>query len=235
MNLETCIWNQTTYQVFQEELYQLQDLNYQKFHGKLIQDTSSLIGIRTPILKKIAKKISKNHPEEFLKCIKHTTYEETLIHGLLLGYMKLELKDLVIQLNNFFPYMNNWALNDITCANLKIWKKYLKEGIPYIQSYFNQTNPWIQRFGLTLLINYYINDEYIDFVLDSIKNISGNNYYVGMANAWLISVCYVHYPDKILKFLKKKELDEFTRKHAIQKIIESNRVSMEEKNIVRHI
>ncbi len=235
MDITTCNWNAKTYKIFQKELYQLQDLKYREFHGKLIQNMNSLIGIRTPILKEIAKKIAHNQPEEFLKYVQHDTYEETLIHGLLLGYIKIEFKDLINYLDDFFPYMNNWALNDITCANLKLWKKHLKEGILVILSYLKNENPWVKRFGLVLLLDYYVNDEYIDFILDTVSSISGVEYYVGMANAWLISICYIYYPEKTYSLLKKKILDNFTQNHAIQKIIESTRVSKKEKEIIRKL
>ena len=233
MNLETCIWSEETYHTFQKQLYDLQDLKYKKFHGKLIQDDSILIGVRTPQLKEIAKKISKNHPMEFLKYIKHDTYEETLIHGLLLGYMKIEFHELIRLLDSYFPYMNNWALNDITCANLKIWKKHLKEGLSVIVSYLEHSNLWIRRFGLVLLLDFYVNDDYINYILKRIVTISGDEYYVGLANAWLISVCYVRYPNKTKKLLESKKLDDFTQKHAIQKILGSTRVPKEEKNAIR--
>lgn len=235
MNLESCEWNEKTYGEFINYLHSLQDLEYREFHGRLIQDNSSLIGIRTPILKEISKKVSKNHPKDFLKLVQHNTYEETLIHGLVIGYMKLEFEECTSLLNDFLPFNNNWAINDITCANLKIFKKYLGDGFDIITQYLKNKNPWVVRFGLVLLLDFYINDTYIDNILELSATISGEEYYVGMANAWLLSVCYIHYPEKTKKLLESNQLDLFTKKHTIQKIIESNRVSKEEKDQMRKL
>lgn len=235
MNLETINWNLNTYFDFQKYLFSLQDLKYREFHGKLIQDNISLIGIRTPILKEMAKAISKNKPTQFLKFIKHDTYEETIIHGLVIGYMKIPFNECISLLENFLPFNTNWAINDIACANLKIWKKHLDEGFAVITRYLEDKNPWIVRFGLVLLLDFYINDTYIDHILALSAKISGEEYYVGMANAWLLSICYIHYPKKTKKLLESTSLDTFTRKHAIQKIIESNRVSKEEKEQMRKL
>lgn len=235
MNLETCTWNTETYLKFEEYLYSLQDISYQKFHGRLIKDESSLIGIRTPILKEIAKKISKNSPFQFLKQVKHETYEEKIIQGLLLGYLKIDFKELVSLLDNFIPFIDNWAINDITCANLKIWKNHLSDGYPVILTYLKSSNPWEIRFGLVLLLDYYIQDTYIDSILDHITQITHDNYYVKMANAWLVSVCYIYYPKKIIKLLKQQILDSFTQNQAIQKIIDSKRVIDEEKEFIRSL
>ncbi len=235
MNLETCEWNQKNYSKFVKYLYTLQDLKYKEFHGRLIQDNESLIGIRTPILKEIAKTISKNHPEAFLKIVGHTTYEERVIHGLVIGYMKVSFEECTKSLNAFLTYNTNWAINDITCANLKIWKKHLNEGFVIIQQYLKSENLWIRRFGLVLLLDFYVNDKYIDSILQLIPTIAGDEYYVGMANAWLISVCFVHYPKKTKVLLESNQLDLFTKKHAIQKIVESTRVSKKEKEEMRSL
>lgn len=233
MNLETCIWNKTTYSEFQNYLFSLQDIPYQKFHGRLIQNENMLIGVRTPILKEIAKAISQNNPASFLEVVKHETYEEKMIHGLLLGYLKVDFEKLLKLLDSFIPEIDNWAINDITCANLKIWKKHLSDGYSVILNYLENQNPWMVRFGVVILLDYYINDAYIDSILELVTKIHHQNYYVKMSVAWLISVCYVHYPTKTMQLLKCQVLDSFTQNRAIQKIIESKRVSNEEKEALR--
>ena len=235
MIVESIKWNKETYLDFMNYLYTQQDIKYREFHKKLIRDQIPLIGIRTPLLKKIARKIAKNCPEDFLKVVCHNTYEECVIHGLVLGYMETNFITCVSLLNQFFPFNTNWAINDITCANLKIWQKNLSQGFKIIEGYLQDSNPWIQRFGLVLLLDFYINDNYIDQILELAKKMSGNMYYVGMANAWLLSVCYIKYPEKTEKLLDNSILDSFTLRHTIQKILESNRVSEDKKEIVRKL
>ncbi len=235
MNLVTIEWNRETYSKLIEYLYTLQDLKYKSFYSRLIQDADSLIGIRTPILKEIAKKISKHNPYEFLNVIRHDTYEERILHGLVIGYMNVSFEECISLLEDFLPFNTNWAINDITCANLKIWKKHLDAGFEIIQQYLKHENLWIRRFGLVLLLDFYVNDNYIGSILKTIPQIAGDEYYVGMAASWLLSICYIHYPKRTKKLLESNKLDLFTRKHAIQKIIESNRVSMEEKENMRKL
>lgn len=235
MKLDSCIWSAETYTSFITYLYSLQDLKYLEFHGRLLQDSSTLIGIRTPILKELAKKIAKNHPFEFLKYVKHETYEECVLHGLILGYMKIDFNTCILLLEDFLPFNTNWAINDITCANLKIWKKHLQEGLLVIKKYLQNDCSWVQRFGLVLLLDFYIQDDFIDAVLEISSQVSGESYYVGMANAWLLSVCYVKYPEKTRPLLEGSVLDLFTRKSAIRKIIESNRVPKEDKEQMRKL
>ena len=114
-------------------LYSIQDLKYQKFHKNLLNDDIEVIGIRVPILRKIALEIVKNTGINFLNIVKHDTYEEILLHGLVLGYLKIDFDDLLPLLDEFLKYNSNWAINDITVTTLKIFKKNLKKGFIYIK------------------------------------------------------------------------------------------------------
>jgi 3-methyladenine DNA glycosylase AlkD len=203
------------------------DLEYRNFHKKLLKnDKINVLGVRTPILKKIAKEISKGDYKSFIKLNSHNTYEETVIHGLILGYIKVSEEELFKLIDEFLCFNNNWAVNDITCANLKAFKKI---SFDKVLKYINSDNPWIIRFGLVLILDYYINEENIDKIFILCDNISGD-YYVKMANAWLISICYIKFPNKTFKFLKSCKLDKFTFNKTISKICDSYRVTEEKKN-----
>lgn len=221
------------YQEFIDELYNLQDLKYKEFHGKLIM-SDNLIGVRTPELKRIAKVIARSNYEEFFKKNKHKLYEENLVHGLVLGYLKLEFDELKILVNDFIPYIDNWAVCDMTVSNLKVYKKNKTKDIVFeeIKKYVNNNNPWINRFGYVLLLEYFIEEKYIDEIFNLCTNYK-DHYYVKMAIAWLISMCYIKYKGRTLTFLKKNKLDEWTHNKAIQKIIESYRVTEEDKKMLR--
>lgn len=212
-------------------LYTFQDTKYRDFHKKLIL-TDNLIGIRTPILKKIAKEISKNDYKKFIKFNKHSLYEENILHGLLLGYLKLDFSDLKPLLDEFLPYIDNWATCDLTASNLKIFAKLGDIGFNEIKYYIKSNNCWINRFGYVLLLDYYVNDLYIDKIFMLCENYK-DEYYIKMAIAWLLSICYIKYKDKTLKYLSKSKLDKWTYNKTIQKIIESNRISKEEKDKLR--
>ena len=160
MNLNSINWNKE-YDSFIKYLYTLQDKKYLAFHSKLVKE-KNIIGIRIPILRKIAFKISKGDYKSFIKNNKHETYEETMIHGLVLGYIKEPFKDVLDDIKVFIPYNDNWAVNDTVCSNLKVFKNNLDEGYIFINELLNTNSSWSVRFALVLLLDYYINDKYID-------------------------------------------------------------------------
>lgn len=221
------------YKDFINELYSLQDIKYKNFNSKIIV-ADNIIGVRTPELKRIAKVIAKGDYKTFFKENKHIYFEETLVHGLVLGYLKLDFLDLKPYIDEFLPYIDNWAVCDMTAANLKIYKRNKIKDICFseIKKYINNENPWINRFGYTLLLDYFIEEKYMDEIFGLCNNYK-DHYYVKMSIAWLISICFVKQKGRTLTFLKNNKLDDWTYNKSIQKIIESNRVSIEDKNMLR--
>ncbi|MGE5455529.1 MAG: DNA alkylation repair protein [Ignavibacteriales bacterium] len=233
MNL-SIIWNQNNYKEFIDYLHSLSDQTYKDFNIKL-NTGNNIIGIRMPILKKIAKEISMNGYNSFIQYNNHYFYEETMIHGLIIGYIKANFETKVNMLNSFIPYINSWGICDSLCTNLTSFKNNLEDGYIIINEYLKSDNPWMVRVGLVLLLNYYINDQYIDKILKLVTNIKLDDYYVKMANAWLISYCYIKYPTKTLTLFKTKKLDKWTHNKAIQKTIESLRITKEEKEMLKDL
>lgn len=226
-------YDKNKYQTLINKLYKNKEEKYKQFHSKLVKDNNiEIIGIRTPELKKIAKEISKNDYKSFIKNNTHKTYEECTLHGLVLGYIKIEEKDLLKRIDEFIPYINNWATNDLTVSNLKTFKNI---DIEKIYKYINSNNPWEIRFGLTLLLNYYITKDNLDKIFDICNSITNTHYYVEMANAWLISICFIKFPNETLKYLKKCKLNKFTKNKAISKIRDSYRVSKTDKEEVKKL
>ncbi len=224
------VWNKKKYQSFIKELEKLGDKQYKQFTSNLGINKDYLIGVRTLELKKIAKAISKEDYLNFIKLNTHNTYEERLVHGLLIGYIKTDFDTVKALLWEFIPHIDNWALCDITIANLHIWSNYTKEGFLFVKKCLNSENEWYQRVGFIILLNYYINDEYIDQILDICNHYKTEQYYVKMAIAWLISICYIKQKDKTLYFLKSNNMNYWIQNKSIQKIRESTRVSKIEKD-----
>lgn len=230
-NFENIKWNNENYTKFIKYLYSISDLKYAQFHGKLIKN-NNIIGIKTPILKQIAKSISKGDYLSFIKLNKHKYYEEVVIHGLIITYIK-DYKLAISLFDEYINYIESWASCDIVVCNFKIIKKNLNETFVKIKQYINNSNYWINRVGIVLLLTYYLNDDYIDKVLNISESINSDEYYVKMANAWLISICLVKYYDKTYNFLLNAKLDDWTYNKALQKAIESSRIK--DKNILKNI
>lgn len=221
--------NKKQYNEFIKYLKSISEEKYKKFNASLIPNSKKMYGIRTPILKNISKEISKNDYKNFIKYNTNESFEETMIYGLILGYIKVDFKSLLDELDIFMPFNDNWAINDIVCANLKIFKKNREEGFIKIKEYLDSDNPWKIRFALVLLLDHYMTDDYIDEILDIAINVKNDEYYVKIANSWLISVCFVKYKDKTKKIFINRLLDKWTNNKAIQKIRESYRVNEKDK------
>lgn len=216
------------------DLFKYQDLKYKEFNDKILNNnTYKTIGIRIPLLRKIASDMAKNGYIDYINS-EHTYYEEYMIHGLILGYIKIPFNELLKLLDDFIPFLNDWATVDITVSNLKCFKNNLDLGYDYILKLLKGSTFSI-RFGIILLMDYYINDTYIDAVLNIILNIKNNDYYVMMARAWLLSTTYIKYKDKTLDILKNPKLDKVTFNKTISKICDSKRVSKIDKEEVRSL
>lgn len=219
------------------ELKNMSDNNYKEFHSGLCPGTNNILGIKVPLLRKYAKQLAKEEGQDILNVLKDEYYEEIMLQGMLIGILKLDLETRLNYLERFIPKIDNWAVCDITCAGLKFTEKSKEKVWDFLQKYLNSSKEFEVRFGIVMLLDYYITDEYIDRVIKILNNTICNKYYIRMAVAWTISVLYVNYPSTTLEFLKSKEnkLDNETYNKALQKIIESNRVSKKEKNTIRNL
>lgn len=233
MNFETINWKQD-YHSFKKYLFSQKDAKYAEFHGRLVKDTSTpIIGVRTPILKKMAKDISKGNYLEFIKYNPHQYYEEIVLHGLVLTYLKKDFEDLCQDLEEYIPFINSWASCDIVICNLKQFSKNLEVGLSHIQKYVKSDNPWEVRVGLVLLLSYYVKEEYLNTIFQISESINLDDYYVKMANAWLLSICFIKYFDQTYQHFLNSKLDDWTYNKALQKSIESYRIK--EKDLLRKI
>ena len=219
-----------------KQLFELQDKKYKEFHSSLCPNVDNIIGVRIPELRKLAKQIAKENPKEFIENpVKKQYYEEIMLEGFVIGYMKATLEEKLHYLDNFIPEIDNWAVCDCTASTLKFIDKYKKEVWEYLQKYINSKKEFEKRFAIIILMDYYLTDEYIDKVLEIYNKIDSDQYYVQMGIAWAISVCFVKYREKTRKILDNNNLSTFTHNKSIQKIIESTRVDKETKEELKKI
>ena len=211
MILNRSNWNKSDYQKFVDYLFSFENLEYKNFNSKLVLK-NNLIGIRVPILKKIAKELAKGNYKEFISIMNHNYHEEVLIHGLILGY----IKDPMNYFDDYIKYMDDWQSCDTTISNMKYFKD--NQDINYIKKYL------YHRVGYVILLTYYIKDEYIDELYNIVDNYNSDNYYVKMAVAWLLSYLIIYDKNRAVKYLKKSKLDDFTYNKGIQKAIESKKI-----------
>lgn len=219
------------YKKFIEYLFSLKDDEYREFNQKIVK-TDNIIGIRLPILKNIAKNIAKVDYMSFIKNNQHQYCEEIMLHGLVITYLKISFKESIILFDDYIKFIDSWATCDSVVMNYKIVSKNLDSCLIKIKEYLRSEKPFIKRVGIVLLF-YYLNDNYIDTVLEISDSIITTEYYVKMANSWLISMCLVKYYDKTINFLKNCHLDDWTYNKTLQKAIESYRIK--DKDLLRRM
>ena len=226
------IW---TKESLQAELFALQDLQYQKFHSSLLPGVENIIGVRMPLLRKLAKEILRGDWRSYLDSSvaePNTYYEDNILQALLIGTSKISLQERHTYIKAFVPKINNWAVCDLFCSTLKEVQRYPQEYWQMLMPYFNSTNAYDLRFASVMLLNHFTSDEFAEEALKLLEAIKHEDYYVKMGVAWAISIFYIKQPKLTLSLLKQNNLDNFTHNKAIQKIRESFRVSNEEKEML---
>ena len=222
-------------QEIRKKLFEMQDVKYKEFHSTLSPNVDNIIGVRVPKLREYAKELCRNNKIEDIK-IGDKYQEELMLQGMIIGFQTREpIEKTISQMEKYIPKINSWAVCDIFCTGLKITKKYPEEIFKTIKKYLKSKKEFEIRFSIVMLLDFYINDEYIDKVLEILGKIKSDKYYVQMANAWAISVALVKYYDKTIEFLKSSNLDKFTYNKGIQKAIESYRITDEQKEYLRSI
>lgn len=219
-----------------QELIKLADDKYRSFHSNLCPGVENILGVRLPLLRKIAKSLSKE--EDYYNYLNNSDtkyYEEIMIEGLIIGYLKTDNENRFNYIKNFIPKIDNWAICDSFCNNLKFTKENMNEVWNFILPYTSSENEFDIRFAIVMMLNFYIIEDYIDDGLNTLNKINHDGYYVKMAVAWAVSYAYIDFPQKTLAFLKNNNLDNFTYNKSLQKIIESTRVSKEDKDLMRSL
>lgn len=228
MKLSLANWNKENYQEYLNYLFSFKDEKYIEFNQKLIFTKYLMIGVRMPVLRKIAKDISKGDIDSFLSLCQYKYYEEVLIVGFILGNIK-DLNILEKYLDNFLLKIDDWAICDSFCNSLKIVSLNKEYFWVKIDDFLKRKEEFVVRVGIILLLNFYIDKDYINKILKKIDQIKRDEYYINMAIAWLISECFVKKKEITLKYLKNNNLSKFTQNKAISKIKESYRVNYEDK------
>jgi 3-methyladenine DNA glycosylase AlkD len=220
-------------QVLRDELFSLADAQYQIFTSRLLPNTNNILGVRLPILRKIAKRIAKNDWIEFLHNAGDEYFEEVMLQGMVIAYIKVDFKERLRYMSMFIPKIDNWSVCDSFCASVKFTNDYKEEMWDFIQPYLKSEKPFAIRFGVVMLLMYYTDKQYVGRAFKHFDEINHDNYYVKMAVAWAISIYYNKLPNETFTYLQSNKLDDFTYNKALQKITESLVPAKEVKDLIR--
>lgn len=225
-----------TIENIRKELQALADAKYRKFHSSLLPRTNNILGVRIPRLRTMAKEIIKTEDwRTFIESTDTYYYEETMLQGMIIGLAKMRLEERMKYVTMFIPRIDNWAVCDIFCSELKTAVIKKKETVwQFIQPYLKSSEEFEARFGIVMLLHY-VNNAHIDLLLEYADSFDHDAHYARMAMAWVVSLCFIKFPQKTMEYLAHSTLDNWTYNKALQKMIESFRVDKDVKDVLRNM
>lgn len=216
-----------------KQLIDLADENYRIFTTRIINSGYKVLGVRLPILRNLAKKIAKDDWQAYLKEPENEYFEEVMLQGMIIGFIKTDAEEIFKLISDFVPRIENWSVCDSFCSGLKFTRNNKETVWNFIQPYLSSSKEYYIRFGVVMMLDYFIDDKYINSVLKVLDSVRHDGYYAKMAVAWTLSVCFIKQQELTMNYFKNNTLDDFTYNKALQKIIESYRIDDNIKNIIR--
>ena len=217
------------------KLYDLTEEDFRVFNSKLLPGVTRILGVRLPAMRKLAKKTAKGDFRSYLeeaheKITADSIHEEIMMLGLVIGYAKMERDEYRKYLDEFVPKISNWSVCDSCVNGFKFMRNDPEYWFDYLKIYRDSKEEFELRFMIVAMMNHFVDEDHIDEILSICNEIHHDGYYVKMAVAWTLQVCYVKFPEKTSRLLENNGMDDFTHNKAIQKIRESYQVSREEKD-----
>ena len=212
----------------QEYLLSQKDEKYRTFTLPLIPnvDEKTFIGVRLPIIKKYAKELDENTRKAFLVELPHKYHEENLLHAFILSNIK-DYDEFIKYVDTFLPYVSNWSTCDTICN--KHLEKHKEKFIKEVYKWLKSDELYRVRYAVKCLMNYYLSDDFKEEHIEKVLEVKLEDYYVRMMIAWYLATGLAKNYDQFIKVIELKRFDAFTHNKAIQKAVESYRVSDEHK------
>ena len=218
-----------------DRLLKVQDKKYKEFQAKLVPniDPNTIMGVRTPDMRNIAKEVfGTKEAEEFLNELPHKYYEENLVHFFLIAMIK-DFDECINKVEEFLPYIDCWPVCDQ--ASPKVFKKNRDKLLPYIKKWMKSKHVYTARFAMRMLMNEFLDKDFKEEYLELVANKKGEDYYLKMMIAWYFATALAKQYDASVKYIEDKKLDPWVHNKAIQKAIESFRVTDEHKEYLRKL
>lgn len=216
----------------QKELYKYRDEKYASFQATIVPSTkkTSIIGVRVPDIRKIAKTITFEDGEKFLNDLPHKYYEENILHSVLLANYK-DYGKAIDYVEKFLPYIDNWAVCDT--LSVKCFKKHKDELLIKIKKWIKSKEVYTCRFGVDCLMSLYLDEDFKPEYLKLVSTIKSNEYYINMMIAWYYATALAKKWDETIVYLEDNKLGTWVHNKTIQKAIESYRISDSQKKYLK--
>ncbi len=217
----------------QEKLFELQDSDYRDFHSKLMPTVpkEKIIGVRVPELRKFAKELGKTkEAKDFLKILPHKYYEEDNLHAFLIEQIK-DFDECISALDNFLLHIDNWATCDMMSP--KVFKKNTELLLPKVKEWLISDYVYQVRFAIGMLMKFYLDENFNEDYLKLVSGVKSDEYYINMMIAWYFATALAKQWEKTVPYIENKTLDKWTHNRAIQKAVESFRITAEQKEYLK--
>ena len=223
----------TIIEKIREELFSLQDVAYGDFQAKLMPTVprETVIGVRTPALRKYAKALAKEKDiSEFLLDLPHKYFEENQLHAFIISEEK-NYEECIRQMNLFLPYVDNWATSDQKSP--KVFAKHRQELLEEIKVWIASDKTYTIRFGIRMLMALYLEEDFDIQYAEMVAAVKSDEYYVKMMVAWYFATALAKQYEAVVPFIENRRLEEWTHRKAIQKSVESYRITKEQKEYLK--
>jgi 3-methyladenine DNA glycosylase AlkD len=220
-------------QWIRKKLQESADEEYRKFNSGLLPNVGNILGVRMPLLHKLAKDIAKGDWRTFLEAGGEEYFEEIMLKGMVTAYADTDVEEKLRLVAAFVPKIGNWSVCDSFCISLKLARENKELVWEFLQPYLSSGREYELRFCVVMLLIHYIDESHIGEVLRIMDGIRHEGYYVKMAVAWAVSMCFAAFPEETMSYLRHNSLDDFTYNKTLQKIIESNQVGKKTKDLIR--
>lgn len=219
----------------QARLFELQDFAYRDFHSKLMPTVpkEKIIGVRVPQLRKFAKEFNKTEDAKtYLKILPHKYYEEDNLHAFLIEQIK-DFNECIYALDDFLLHVDNWATCDMMSP--KVFKNNTEKLLPKIEEWLVSDYTYQIRFAIGMLMKFYLDENFNEKYLKLVASVKSDEYYINMMIAWYFATALAKQWEKTVPFIENKILDKWIHNKAIQKAVESYRITKEQKEYLKQL
>ena len=218
-----------------ERLKSMAEEEYRVFSSRLLPGKKNILGVRLPALRSLAKTMARGDWQTYILWNEKKYFEEYMLHGMILGYAKMDFDTLLVYITQLLPCIDNWSVCDSFCAGLKAFEKNLALGFEFLRPLAGSKKEYEARFAFVMYLDHYKSSPYIHEILKAATQLKAKEYYARMSVAWMLSKYYVNYLEEVTALLEDSLLDEFTHNMTISKICDSTVVSREDKAIVKRL
>lgn len=222
-----------TQEELQSRLERMAEKGYREFSAALVPGVKNMLGIRLPRLRKIAKELAKEDWKAYLSFTEFLYFEEVMLQGMILGYARAPVEEILEETAKFVPKIDNWSVNDSFCTTFTCAKNYPEEVWAFLMQYKESHKEFEVRMVAVMLMAHYLLPNYIDQVLYTLGGLDTKEYYASMAVAWAFATAWAKYPDQTKEYLKNHPPNPKTYRRILQKGVESYRISDEDKRWMR--